>query len=321
MILFLRCLLTLVLPLFTGGWCLAIDGGQFPPPITSAVFADGGRTLVTCSQAGLHVYSWPKLELVRQISLRASNQHQLAISPLGTQLAIGGGNPAEVGMVEILSWPEGNSTCLLADHSDSVMSLQWIDENTLVSGSLDKTIILWDVPAAKQMHVLVGHSAGVSALCYLPAERILVSAGIDQSLRVWNVDSRELTRNLPMHTLPVHCLVARPVDVGLPMVASASEDRTVRLWQPTLGRMVRFARLPARPLALTWLNDGQLLATACDNGRIYTVDPNTVQIAGDIVAWDGWIYAIAAHPSDGSLVVAGSGGELRRIELTARSSN
>ena len=37
------------------------------------------------------------------------------------------------------------------------------------------------------------------------------------------------------------------------MVASASADRTIRIWQPTIGRLVRYVRLEAEPLSIAWL--------------------------------------------------------------------
>ncbi len=56
----------------------------------------------------------------------------------------------------------------------------------------------------------------------------MVSTGIDQNLRVWDLESGKLIRSLNNHTLPVPDLALRPGETGLPMAASAGEDRTVR---------------------------------------------------------------------------------------------
>ena len=79
------------------------------PPITSLAFSPDGKSVVACSQAGLHVYDFPTLSLQRTIEVSAHNIHDLAFSPNGDQLAVGGGNPATEGIIEIFSWPEGES--------------------------------------------------------------------------------------------------------------------------------------------------------------------------------------------------------------------
>ena len=50
------------------------------------------------------------------IEVEARNIHALAFSPDGDQLAVGGGNPATEGIIEIFSWPEGKSIHVLREH-------------------------------------------------------------------------------------------------------------------------------------------------------------------------------------------------------------
>ena len=290
------------------------------PPITAMVFSPDGNSLLTGSQRGIVEYSWPALNPVREIRCNVGNLHDLAFSPDRRSLAIAGGTPAEVGVVEILSWPELVLQHRIEQHSDLVMAIEWIDDATMLSASLDHQVVICDLPTGSITTQLSGHSKGVTSLSLLRREDLLVSAGVDQNLRVWDFSSGELRRSLNNHTLPVHALALRPGDHSLAMVASASEDKTVRLWQPAIGRMVRFARLTSVPLDVAWLADGSRIVVACEDGRIRMIDPDTVQVTEDLPALNGWAYTLVVHPHDRSLVVGGSDGKLKRIEWKADDS-
>jgi WD40 repeat protein len=296
---------------------LAATSMATEPPITSIVFDPDGKSVVACSQSGLQVFNWPAMQLQKTLKTSAPNLHDAAFSPTGDRLAVAGGTPAEEGTVEILSWPDGKSLWVLDDHDDSVMAVAWRDDTTVASASLDHSVIVWNTEANEKVRSLKGHSRGVSSLCFLKDKRTLVSAGIDQSLRVWNPDSGELVRSLSIHTMPIHDISLRPGDHGLPVVASASEDRTVRLWQPTIGRMVRFSKLKSKPLAAEWLPDGSRIVVSCTDGHVRLINPETAEVTQDIQAVDGWAYSLAVHSTDGTILVGGSNGQLRRIKPNA----
>ena len=303
-----------------GGVCLILwaflanVASATEPPMTDVAFAPDGKTLVAVSQSGLHVFGWPKLDRQRTIKVSASNLHCVAFSPSGKHLAVGGGNPSEDGSVEVFSWPAGKPLTKFDDHDDSVRSVAWLDDTRLLAASLDREIKLWDLERkAKPVLTFKGHSRSVAAICLLKDGKTLVSAGVDQSVRVWNLESAKPIRSLNQHTKPVHALALRPIEGGLPMVASAAGDRTIRFWQPTIGRMVRYVRLKAIPLSIAWSNDGADIVAACADGRVRVVDPNTVKVTQDIPAVKGWAYSLAVHPTDGSVVVGGQNGQLIRI--------
>jgi WD40 repeat protein len=122
-------------------------------------------------------------------------------------------------------------------------------------------------------------------------------------------------RTLDNHTDVVRDLAVRPGDHALAMIASAGADRTLRFWQPEIGRLVRFARLPGEPLAIAWTGGGERLVVACTDGHMRVIDPDTLEIVLDQLAVEGWAYEVAVAPDGRAAAVAGSGGQIRRLEL------
>lgn len=311
-----------------GGACLLLcfvvanAASATEPPIAAVAFAPDGDTVVAVSQSGLREFRWSNLERLRTIKATASNLHCLAFSPNGRQLAVGGGNPSEKGIVEVFSWPAGESVVTINGHTDSVRSVVWPDNSELLSASIDRRIKLWELDKKEgALLTYKGHSRSVDAICLLKDGKTLVSAGVDQSVRVWDVESGKLIRSSNQHIKPVHALALRHVAGELPMVASAAGDRTIRFWQPTIGRMVRYVRLDAEPLNIAWLRDGSRIVASCVDGRVRVIDADEVKVIQTLPALKGWAYAIAVHPSDGSIVVGGSDGQLRRIVVQVAEEN
>ena len=308
-----RCFLYFVI-----GW--GLFGASLPsdsaatPPVTAIAFSPDGKSLVAVSQSGIEVRTWPGLKVVRAVDVTAPNLHCCVYSPNGKRLAVGGGYPAEEGVVKVYSWPELELLKTDTGHDDSVVALAWRDDQKLISASLDRLIRQFSLGSELPVRSLAGHSRGVTALCLLRGSKLLVSGGEDQSLRVWDLEENRVRRSLNQHTEPIHAMTARPAADGLPMVASSSADRTIRFWQPTIGRMVRYARLTAQPLSIAWADDRRVVA-GCSDGRLRVVDAVEVSVIGDYPAIDGWAYAVAVHPTDGSVAVGGSDSAVRRIEL------
>jgi WD40 repeat protein len=288
------------------------------PPITAATFTPDGKAIVVGSQAGIEVRAWPSLDVARRLETRLEHVHDLKFAPDGKTLAAGGGSPRESGEIEWFDWPSGALRTRRHADEDLVYAIAWSDDNRLASTSSAGLVRVFDADA-KETAVLRGHSRGVLSAGWLPGGEQLVTAGIDQSLRLWNVPDATAIRTLDNHTDEVRCLAIRPgASGGPPVVASAGADRTVRLWQPTIGRLMRFARLPEEPLAIAWTPGGELLAAACLDGRLRLIDPDTVEIVHDAPALDGWAYTLAIHPDGKHVFVGGAAGKMKSLPISPR---
>ena len=295
------------------------------PPITDIAVAPDGNSLVTVSQIGIQIFKWPELQRTRAIPTASANLHCVAFAPQTGLLAVGGGDPGENGTVEIFSWPATERIAKFNGHQDSVRSIAWVNPTRLLSASIDRDVKLWNVakpadsaPITTSLATFRGHSRSVDAICLLETHNTLVSAGVDQSLRVWDLKTGKLVRSLNQHTKPIHALALRPSGSELPLVASTAGDRTIRFWQPTIGRMVRYVRLDVEALDIAWVRDGSHIVATCVDGQVRVVDADEVRVVQTLPAVQGWAYTIAVHPSDGSLIVGGSNGQLVRVVPSLR---
>ncbi|MCI0461871.1 MAG: WD40 repeat domain-containing protein [Gemmataceae bacterium] len=305
-----------------GLWLLGTAGpaAAGAAPVTALAFTPDGQAVVVGSQAGLKVRTWPELRPARTLATELAHIHDLAFAPDGKTLAAAGGTPAHRGTVELYRWPDGQLLHRVSPHRDLIYAMTWrADAAVLATASADRSVGLHEAASARTIRVLEGHSRGVLAAVFLPGDAGLVTAGIDESLRLWDVASGKLLRTLPNHTGPVCDLKLRPggAGVGPPVLASTGDDRTVRLWQPTIGRLMRFVRLASAPRAIIWTTDGQTLLAACKDGRLRVIDPDTVEVVEELPALDGVAHCLAAAP-DGSILVGGQNGQLRRLVVKRR---
>ena len=284
------------------------------PPVTGLAFTPDGKSVVAVGQNGIRVLSWPELRSEQSTETSVPNLHCVSFSPNGKQIAVGGGTPSVEGTVEIFAWPTLKPISKVNQHDDSVTSVAWFGDTQIISASLDRQIQTRKM-SGELLSICHGHSRAVSSLCLLSDEKTLVSAGADQTVRVWNLSTGNLIRSLSQHTRPVHAVAPRPTASGLPMVASASVDRTIRFWQPTIGRMVRYIRLDAEPLDIAWTHDGARIVAACSDGHVRVVDPIAVKVTDDLPAIEEWAYAISVHPTDNSIAVGGTNGQIRQIQI------
>src|SRR6185295_17784754 len=100
--------------------------------------------------------------------------------------------------------------------------------------------------------------------------------------------------------------------------ASGSGDRTARIWQPEIGRMVRIIRQHRGPvLALAWAPDGRSIFSAGKESVIRRFDAESDSLLSEWPANADWIYALAASP-DGSRLASGDwSGKVQIHDLAA----
>jgi guanine nucleotide-binding protein subunit beta-2-like 1 protein len=127
---------------------------------------------------------------------------------------------------------------LLKGHDGWVTSMATSSEkpNMLVSGSRDKTVMVWNLTREPGQYglpyrALKGHSHFVQDIVISSDGQFALSASWDATLRLWDLTAGVTTRRFQSHSKDV-LSVAFSVDNR--QIVSGSRDRSIKLWN-TLG--------------------------------------------------------------------------------------
>lgn len=289
----------------------AAQAGPVRSPIAAVRFTPDGSSVLSLSRAGLEERSWPDLAVRRSWPAPFAQPAGLAFSPAGDRLALVGGDPAERGQLRLVAWPSGELVRELDLGADVATDVSFSPDGAhLAAPRLDRAVHLSNADLG-DARTLAGHGRGVLAAAWLDA-RTLVTAGLDGPLRVWSATAWNLVRSLEQSTRPILGLATRPgTRPGPAWLASIGDDRAVRFWQPSIGRLVRFTRPPAVANALAWTPDGARLLTAGRDGLVRVVSPDDASILRELPLAPGvWLTALAVHPHDHSFLAGAEDGRL-----------
>jgi hypothetical protein len=163
----------------------------------------------------------------------------------------------------------------LRGHTNEVLSLAiTADGKTLVSGSLDKTIKLWDLATGEEQATLKGHTRGVISVSIAADSKTLASGSADGTIKLWDLATGEELSALEGHNN--HASVALTADGRTLASGSMDKTGTVKLWDVATGKAR--ATLEAglvRTVAIT--GDGKAVAWATWNKTVTLWDVSTGQ--------------------------------------------
>ncbi|MEO1981472.1 MAG: WD40 repeat domain-containing protein [Fuerstiella sp.] len=288
----------------------------FEPPVTCLCISADGEYVVDGSQAGIRIRRWHDLAVEAEHPIPCAQIHDCRISADQSRLVVVGGDPGQTSFVGVYAWPDVSEIWSRQFGEDVLYAGSFAQSgDVLALAGHDHGVYLVNADNGEPQSILRGHSKPATDVRILNDSRTLLSCSIDQTIRVWNYQTGSIVRSLNNHTQPVIAMAVRPVTEGLPMIASVGEDRTVRLWQPTIGRLVRFCRLKSPANALTWTNTGDRIIAGCRDGCVYSIVADTLEVRTYPDISSGWVNSIAAHPKQSSIVVGTSTGRVRKILL------
>lgn len=173
--------------------------------------------------------------------------------------------------VTIKVWEVESGQCsrTLQGHQNWVWSLAYSpDGRLLASGDGDGVIKLWEISSGTCLKTLRNAVTAIPALTFTPDGRTLLSCHERDQVSMWDVESGACLRTIQgIGEAYWVQLVNFSADSSL--LATASRDRMVQVWDMRDGRLLRsFPCQAGQPWAVAWSADGQLLAYGTDEGTI-----------------------------------------------------
>lgn len=184
--------------------------------------AAGNKIAIGCDDGTVEIWDLESRSC-RQLAEYSDPVTAIAFSGSGRALAIGN----EYGEVAVWYVDRSKTVTRHLKHRDAVTALVFSSDDLLASGSVDHSIIVWQLSTGTSRK-LTGHSHAVYSLLFSSDGRTLVSAAGDRVVRLWDVETLQQKMVLRGHESAVISL-AWLSDESL--LASGGREGTVRLWR------------------------------------------------------------------------------------------
>jgi WD40 repeat protein len=204
-------------------------------------------------------------------------------------------------------------------HHGKINAILLRPDHVVITASSDRTVKLYDLNQQKDLFTCFGYDQPVSSLALSKDGEILYTAGGDHKITIWNLAQQKIKKifstlpnpsNIitydPQYTHPNQCITNIALNPANDILATASKDKTIRLWYATRGQLKRtYLGHQDQVLSLAFSPDGQTLVSGSADQTIRLWSVNTWQLPQIIHGHTGWVTAIALSP-DGEILVSGS---------------
>uniref|UniRef100_A0A8C7FNV2 TBL1X/Y related 1 n=1 Tax=Oncorhynchus kisutch TaxID=8019 RepID=A0A8C7FNV2_ONCKI len=203
-------------------------------------------------------------------------------------------------------------------HSAPALDVDWQSNNTFASCSTDMCIHVCKLGQDRPIKTFQGHTNEVNAIKWDPTGNLLASCSDDMTLKIWSMKQDTCVHDLQAHSKEIYTIKWSPTGPGTNnpnanlMLASASFDSTVRLWDVDRGICIHTLTKHQEPVySVAFSPDGRHLASGSFDKCVHIWNTQTGALVhsyrgtGGIfeVCWNAAGDKVGASASDGSVCV------------------
>ena len=183
------------------------------------------------------------------------------------------------------------------------------DGRSLITGSDDAVIKIWDVATGKCLKELNGHTAKISTISISSSSNLLASAGEDCNIRLWNLESYEEVNCWNAHTSGVWSIDFHPDGKRL---VSGSRDHHIAVWDiSSTKRILLLEGHSDRVKSVAFSPDGQYIVSGSHDRTLRVWLTETGECIQVLEGHTNWVSAVKFFPDSHLVVSASEDGTMR----------
>jgi WD40 repeat protein len=184
-------------------------------------------------------------------------------------------------------------------HKDTVWSIATSHDHQLfTSTSTDNTMKVWDKTGQILQVFDQTKNGNILAIAFSPDQPMMITGGSNRELQIWDMQAANKSQVKLSKILLGHngSIVAVTMHPHANIIASASDDQTIKLWN-TEGQLLKswFAH-SQRIWQIVFSPNGEILASASEDGTVKLWDQQGKLI--NTLRHTGAVWGVAFHPQN-----------------------
>src|SRR5919199_555531 len=187
------------------------------------------------------------------------------------------------------------------------------DGKTLVSGSADRKIKIWDLSSGTEIRTILENPLHINYFAISPDWQIIATGGANNTIKIWNIATGKEIRTLSGHSSSINYLAISPDGKKL---VSASADSTIKIWDLATGKLLNTLvghSGPVNSLAISF--DGKKLVSASADSTIKVWDFSTGKEIRNLTGHTSSVKPLAISPDGKKLVSASADSTIKVWDL------
>jgi GTPase SAR1 family protein len=214
--------------------------------------------------------------------------------------------------------PTDQARMVLQGHTGAVWAVAVTpDGKTVVSGSWDRTLKVWDLATGHCRATLEGHTDRVNGIAVTPDGKTIISGSDDKTLKVWDLATGQCRAILIDHATDIMSLAVTPdgktLILGYRCKSGGPHEEVLKVWDLDRGRCRAILKGHTHNvLGVTVTPDGKTVVSGSIDTTLKIWDLETEQCGATLEGHTSGVYSVAVTP-DVKTVISGSGDETLKV--------